>query len=107
MTAHQEGVTSFDCMATLPTVDHTLRRSIETMPLHTAPSLPVVHSTVAIPATYQLKQQPGQHLAGSPHSGPRANYPTRILTAHSSQPSPANNQAEHITGVKPSRCTCT
>jgi len=98
---YQEGVTSFDCTATLPSVDQALHRSAKAMPLSatslpgiqrhlptqqlaaqtqpTAPSLPAIPSTVASPATSQLSQQAYQHLATSPHSGHLKNPPMQQI----------------------------
>jgi hypothetical protein len=91
-TTHQGGVTSFDCMAMLPSMDRALHRSAEAMPLSassllgtqhrlptqqpaaqmqpTAPPLPAISSTVVSPAA---NQQARQHLAASPHSCPLTN----------------------------------
>jgi len=48
--------------------------------LHTAPSLPAIHSVVVRPAANQLSQ----HLAASPHSGPWTSSLMHIPAAHSS-----------------------
>jgi hypothetical protein len=99
---HQEGVTLFDYMAILPSMDWGLHRSTEPMMLTacslpgtqhrmpmqkpanlkqpTTPSLPAISSTVVSTAANQLSQQAHQNLAASPHSGPRTNPLTNRCT---------------------------